>query len=296
MIILFGMCSFCLQNKQKVGSVFSFLLTMRKSSSPKSCKCGQRTSSGGLCKVDVSGSPCRFHSRSSASKKISPRGEKRGRQSSEKSETPSRQEIFQLESLPYPALYQVLLNVRRKELNRLCRSSKTLAHVCASTRFQKEYDALHTDPFADFTVKDIFVVDETSERKYVLTNKYAVLKIYDKPTAKIWERRIRIVYESKSGLHIELSLNPKLDDKAGYGVKIRNKDGIVRFDSRGDENVVVPSGTGEVVHVRDSESVRTELDKYEKEDWYLEKNAGPAERKKVVRSMFKFFSDALEEA
>ena len=46
------------------------------------------------------------------------------------------------ESLPLPALYQVLLKIQnRQTLNQICNGSRKAAKICSLPRFQREYDS-----------------------------------------------------------------------------------------------------------------------------------------------------------
>ena len=113
-----------------------------------------KTSSGKLCKKCLKkGSPCHLHTNvvsgetSGGTSGVSP--SRKSVKSSKPQKSPTKKQkaraIFadQFEHVPLPALEQILLNLNRKRLHRICISSRQVAKVCRESRFQKLYDAKH---------------------------------------------------------------------------------------------------------------------------------------------------------
>jgi len=48
--------------------------------------------------------------------------------------------------LPNPALYEILLNLPREQLNAVCRSNKRMTEFCSNPRFRMDYNERHPVP------------------------------------------------------------------------------------------------------------------------------------------------------
>lgn len=104
-------------------------------------KCAAKITSGKNCRrnAEADSEFCWQHGNSANTPKKSPKRSAKKKTA----KSPGSPKVAWFDSLPMPALYQVLLRMPQKDLNSACKVNKRAAAICALPRFRDAYLATH---------------------------------------------------------------------------------------------------------------------------------------------------------